>query len=149
MLPELLTPPSLCFGDVTLQFVHVVDGEPARGFVPSYHFRIRTKDGFAAGHINLRVGDTDHVRLCAGHVGFEVAAEYRGRRYAFQACSALAPFARTLARELIITCDPDNVASRRTIERLGAEFIDEVPVPEHDPHYARGSRIKRRYLWKP
>jgi hypothetical protein len=41
------------------------------------------------------------------------------------------------------------VASRRTIERLGAEFIDEVPVPEHDPHYARGSRIKRRYLWKP
>jgi tagatose 1,6-diphosphate aldolase len=48
-----------------------------------------------------------------------------------------------------ITCDPDNLASIRTIERLGASFADEVPVPPHDPHFQRGSRSKRRYRWIP
>jgi hypothetical protein len=37
----------------------------------------------------------------------------------------------------------------RTIERLGARFIDEVVVPPYDPHYQRGSRRKRRYRWTP
>jgi hypothetical protein len=32
---------------------------------------------------------------------------------------------------------------------LGAEFVDEVIVPAHDPHYQRGSRSKRRYKWTP
>jgi len=48
-----------------------------------------------------------------------------------------------------ITCDPDNWASRRTIERLGAELVDEVAVPADDPHYQRGSRTKKRYRWTP
>lgn len=45
--------------------------------------------------------------------------------------------------------DPDNHASMRIIERLGASFVDEVAVPPHDPHYQRGSRSKRRYRWAP
>ena len=39
--------------------------------------------------------------------------------------------------------------SIRIIERLGARFTDEVPVPPHDPHFQRGSRRKRRYQWRP
>jgi predicted acetyltransferase len=66
-----------------------------------------------------------------------------------QACHAIAPFVRSIYRSVTITCDPDNLASRRTIERLGAKFVDEVAVPPHDPHYQRGSRIKRRYRWTP
>jgi hypothetical protein len=40
------------------------------------------------------------------------------------------------------------VASVKTIEKLGAEFIDEVPIPPDDAHYLRGSRTKRRYGWR-
>lgn len=139
----------LHFGDVSLRFARLVPGDPARGFVPFYHFRVVANGGTDVGHINFRVGNTDHVRFCAGHIGFEILEPFRGRRYAFQAVCALAPFVRSLREEVIMTCDPDNHPSRRTIERLGASFIDEVPVPNDDPHYQRGSRSKRRYRWLP
>jgi tagatose 1,6-diphosphate aldolase len=48
-------------------------------------------------------------------------------------------------RELWITCNPDNVASRRTCERLGAELIDIVDVPRDNAVYGPGSERKCRY----
>ncbi|HVR34584.1 MAG TPA: GNAT family N-acetyltransferase [Methylomirabilota bacterium] len=140
---------TLSSGEVTLRFVRVVPGELSRGFVPYYHFRILTAEGLEIGHINFRVGNTEHVRVCAGHIGCEIAEPFRGRGFASQACHAIAPFVRSICGTVTITCDPDNIASRRMIERLGAEFIDEVAVPSHDPHYQRGSRSKRRYRWTP
>jgi tagatose 1,6-diphosphate aldolase len=147
-LPPVPSGP-LTFGAVALKFDRIVPGKPSRGFVPYYHFRILTRDGSDVGHINFRVGDTEHVRVCAGHIGFEVGESFRGHGYALQACRAIAPFVRTVYQAVTITCDPDNLASRRTIEHLDARFVDEVAVPPHDPHYARGSRIKRRYEWTP
>ncbi|MBI1369912.1 MAG: GNAT family N-acetyltransferase [Planctomycetes bacterium] len=144
-----LPPESLAFGEVTVRFSRVVPGEAARGLVPSFHFRIIAADGSDAGHINFRVGETEHVRLCAGHIGFEIAERFRGRGYAYAACRAIGPFVRSIYETVIVTCDPDNAASRRTIERLGARFMDEVAVPVNDPHYQRGSRTKRRYAWTP
>lgn len=123
--------------------------DPSQDFVPMYHFRILAADGSDVGHINFRVGDTEHVRVCAGHIGFEIREQFRGHGYALQACRAIAPFVQSISGAVTITCDPDNVASMRTIERLGANFTDEVPVPPHDPHYKRGSRKKRRYKWIP
>jgi len=148
---EILQPPSeaLSFGQVRLHFVRVIPGDPARDFVPAYHFRVLIADGLDVGHINFRVGDTEHVRVCAGHIGFEIGLQFRGHGYALQACRAIAPFVRSVSGTVTITCDPDNVASIRTIEHLGASFTDEVPVPVHDPHYKRGSRSKRRYKWTP
>jgi tagatose 1,6-diphosphate aldolase len=144
-----LPPDSLAYGDVRLRFVGVVPRDPARGLSPYFHFRILTLDGSDVGHINFRVGDTEHVLYCAGHIGFEIAQEFRGHHYALQACHAIAPFVRSIYESVTITCDPDNVASIRTIEWLPAEFVNEVPVPPHDPQYQRGSRSKRRYRWKP
>ncbi|PPD45306.1 MAG: GNAT family N-acetyltransferase [Methylobacter sp.] len=142
-------PDTLSFGEVRLSFDRVIPGDLSRDFVPMYHFRILAADGSDVGHINFRVGDTGHVRVCAGHIGFEIREQFRGHGYSLQACRAIAPFVRSVFDAVTITCDPDNQASRRTIERLGASFTDEVPVPEHDPHYQRGSRSKRRYRWIP
>jgi tagatose 1,6-diphosphate aldolase len=142
------TPPAdLAFGQVRLHFVRIVPGDVSRGFVPGYHFRILLADGSDAGHINFRVGNTDHIRICAGHIGFEILEPFRGHAYAGQACRAIAPFVRTFYDAVIITCNPDNHASRRTIEHLGARFLEEAPVPPHYPNFKRGSRIKRRYEW--
>jgi len=147
--PDFLPSPEnpLSFGDIALLFVVVGSGDPSRGFVPYYHFRILTGDGTDVGHINFRVGDTDHVCSSAGHIGFEILEPFRGHGYARQACEAVAPFVRRFYEAVIITCDLENLPSRRTIEHLGAVFLDEVAVPPHDPHYQRGSRWKRRYSW--
>ena len=148
MLPP--PPAGLTFGAVSLAFVEIVPGDDAKGFAPAYHFHMTLPgDGREAGHINFRVGDSDHVRRCAGHIGFAVAEPLRGRGYAFQACRALEPFVRTIYPVVVLTCDPENVASRRTIEKLGARFAERVSVPPNDPHYLRGSRTKLLYHWAP
>jgi tagatose 1,6-diphosphate aldolase len=147
---DLPVPPeTLSHGEVLLRFSRIALGAPARGLVPCYHFRILIPVGMDAGHINFRVGDTEHVQKYVGHIGFEVAEWFRGNNFAQRACLAIAPFVRTIYKGVIITCDPDNYASRRTIESLGALFIEEIKVPPHDPHYATGARRKRRYAWIP
>jgi hypothetical protein len=30
---------------------------------------------------NFRVGNTEHVRVCAGHIGFEILEAFRGQGY--------------------------------------------------------------------
>ena len=142
-------PETLSFGEVRLHFVRVISGDEPQGLVPQYHFRIITAGDVDVGHVNFRIGDNEHVRLCAGHIGFEISEAFRGRGFAFQACRAIAPFVRSFYKTVIITCDPDNRASLRTIERLGAGFVDEIPVPPHDPQYQRGARSKKRYRWTP
>jgi predicted acetyltransferase len=147
-LPEPPAGLALAYGEVTLTFGGVVPADGRPGIVPYYHFRVLTADGTDVGRINLRVGDSYHVNIIVGHVGYEIAEAYRGHGYALQACRAIAPFVRTIYPSVIITSDPENVASVRTIERLGAEFIEEVAIPPDDPQYARGSRRKRRYRWR-
>jgi predicted acetyltransferase len=143
-------PPSgLRYEGVSLYFDRLVPADPVHGLAPYYHFCILSPDGWDAGHWNLRIGDNDHIQLYAGHVGYGVHEGYRGSNFARLACLAAAPFVRQIYREVIITADPDNLPSLRTIEKLGAEFLNEVSVPPTDPQYLGGSRFKRRYRWTP
>jgi len=142
-------PEDLSFGEVRLRFERIVPADAAHGFAPYYHFQILDKTGAAAGHINFRLGETEHLMVCAGHIGFRVEEAFRGRGYAEQACRALAPFVRSIYESVIVTTNPDNRASIRTIENLGAEFLGVIDVPPHDPGYAKGARVKRRYRWMP
>lgn len=119
-MPE--PPQGLASGPVRLRFAGVVPGDEARGLVPYYHFQVFTLEGIEAGHINFRVGDTEHVRRSVGHVGYAIQPPFRGRGLALHACRALAPWIRHFYETVVLTCDRENEASRRTIERLGAVF---------------------------
>jgi tagatose 1,6-diphosphate aldolase len=129
-------------------------GDPGRGWVPSYHFwmKLHPRRGepppiTIAGGIGLRVGTNDEIRRYAGHLGYHVYPPARGQHYAERACRLLLPLARAHGiRELWITVNPDNFASRRTCERLGAALIDTIPIPSDHPFFARGERAKCRYL---
>lgn len=143
------TADSLRFDAVVLALADTMAGDVARGLMPSFHFRI-TFASLDVGHLNLRVGTSPHVEFVAGHLGYAIDERHRGHGYAYQACRAIEPLVRVVNDgSAILTCDPDNHASRRTIERLGATFLGEHPVPPHDPAYARGSRVKFRYRWTP
>jgi tagatose 1,6-diphosphate aldolase len=99
-----------------------------------------------AGTISLRIGNTADLELYAGHVGYGVYPPARGHHYAERACRLLLPIARAHGlRRLWITCNPDNYASRRTCERLGARFADVVAVPASHPLFQRGDKEKCRY----
>ena len=99
--------------------------------VPAYFFRMTlAASGDEVGRINLRLGTDGHIRFHAGHVGYMVHPEFRGRRYASRALMLLMPLARQVGIDPVsITCDPENVASRRTCEIAGATLVDMVDLP--------------------
>jgi predicted acetyltransferase len=142
-------PLDLRSGPVHLRFEKIVSVEPGGELVPFYHFKIVNENEVVVGHINFRVGDTNHVRMCAGHIGYGILDSHRGNRFSYHACKALIPLINHHYEQVILTTDPSNEPSLRIIERLGAGFIDEIAVPAEDPAYRGGARRKRRYAWKP
>jgi predicted acetyltransferase len=124
-------------------------GDEQRGLVPEYRFEIRlTGEPEPIGRVSLRVGNTRHLVLYGGHIGYGVDEAYRGHRYAAKACNLIRQVALDYGfKTLWITCNPDNRASRRTCEILDCEFIEIVDLPENTDMYQEGERQKCRYRW--
>lgn len=100
--------------------------------VPTYHFRM-VHNGTAEemGQIRMRIGSSRHVEMYAGHIGYAVEPAFRGHHYAARSVRLLMPLAAANRIDpLWITCDPENTASRRTLELAGAKFVEIVDVPE-------------------
>jgi predicted acetyltransferase len=125
--------------------------DPARGRVPTYHFWMHLRPEFRppvsmAGSISLRVANTREVVLYYGHIGYGVLPPARGRHLALRACRLLLPLARAHGLSpLWITTGPDNIPSRRTCERLGAQLVETIPVPDGHPLRQAGQHAKCRY----
>lgn len=100
--------------------------------VPTYFFRMMSQfSDEEMGTINLRIGSNPHLERYAGHIGYGVHRWSRGHHYAARSVVLLLPLARKLNIDpLWITCDPENGASRRSLELAGAEFVEIVEVPE-------------------
>jgi predicted acetyltransferase len=115
--------------------------------VPSCFFSMMDNSANAeAGNINLRLGWDENLTQYAGHIGYGVHEPFRGRHVAARAVNLLKPLARRHGfAHLWITCNPDNLASRRTCEYAGAHFIEIVDLPPGSVYYARGIRRKCRY----
>ena len=131
---------------VALQFIKCVTPEGHPDLVPYYHFSILAGED-VVGHINLRLGETNHITLVAGHIGYRVDEKYRGNSYAFHACLALRPLIKKHYRSVIITARTTNAPSIAIIKKLGADFLNEVEVAKSDPAYKEPGDIRVRYRW--
>jgi tagatose 1,6-diphosphate aldolase len=150
-MTTLLTPAQigdLLDDDLALRLDQTSDSDPERGWVPAYHFvMVRARQPWIEmGRITLRVGNTHYVVTYAGHIGYRVYERYRGNHYAARSVRLLFPLCRRHGlNPLWITCNPDNVASRRSCELAGAEFVETVLVPPDTDMYMRGDWEKCRY----
>ena len=115
--------------------------------VPAYQFRmVHSTSREELGTIRLRVGSTPHIERYAGHIGYAVHPQHRGHHYAAKSLRLLLTFAHPLEINPIwITCDPDNIASRRTLDSIGAQFIEVVNVPRDCIIHKSGHPQKCRY----
>jgi tagatose 1,6-diphosphate aldolase len=149
-LSHFMPPGELRDGDLLLQLADFSPHPLVQ--VPTYHFRmVHAATAEELGMIRLRVGslhplDMHHLETYHGHIGYGVHAPHRGHRYAARSVRLLVPFARSLGIDpLWITCDPENAASRRTLELAGAQFVEIVNVPEDSFIFQNGHPRKCRY----
>ncbi|MEH0985520.1 GNAT family N-acetyltransferase [Micromonospora sp. CPCC 205556] len=78
------------------------------------------------GRISVRHRLTPALREVGGHIGYDVRASARRRGHATAMLRAALPVAYRLGiTSALVTCDVDNVASRRVIERNGGVLADE------------------------
>lgn len=142
---------TLDISDIYLRLESVAAADDERGLVPSRHYIIcRAVDDEPVGECSLRLGHNGkegyYSTYYGGNIGYEVYPEFRGNHYAAKACVILLDEARTLGMEyLLVTCNPDNFASKRTIELVGFAFIEDAEVPVHNAMYDRGEYRKLVY----
>lgn len=116
--------------EITLVLEKTVDGDVEKDWVPAYHFAICDDKGTKLGTCDLRIGHNEKIYY-GGNIGYRVKEEYRGHHYAGKACLLLFELARKHDMGyLIITCNPDNYASKKTCEYLGGELLEVVELPE-------------------
>ena len=115
---------------VSLRLDHTSEGDPVRNWVPAYYFDIIDSHGVKVGSCDLRVGHTEGTYY-GGNIGYTVYEEYRGHHYAQKACKLLFKLAKRHGMEyLYITCQPQNIPSRKTCEALGGVLVEIAELPE-------------------
>jgi len=130
--------------------LELVSAEPeSRALCPTYRFNIvRAGSLNKVGFIDLRIGYDPEI-FCSGNIGYFVEERCRGRGYSAKAARLLAPLARAHHMDTIsITCNPDNPASAKTAENLGAKYVELIRLPRGSNQYRQGDRFKRRYVWE-
>lgn len=142
---EFLDTADLADSEISLRLEGVKPIEERSG-VPSYSFSIcDASSGRKMGHLSFRVGHNENLYY-HGNIGYSVEPPYRGRHYAEKACRLAFRLAKLHGMEtLIITCDPDNTASRKTCEHLGATLLEIADIPAG--HYLRSAATPQKCIY--
>lgn len=135
-------------GEIDLIIDHKKPADEEKGYVPAYKYWITQHNSDKPiGYIDIRIGYNENLYY-GGHIGYGIYEAYRGNYYASKACKIIkeVAFAHGMDK-LIITCNPDNIPSRKTCERAGLRLKEIVNLPEHNEMYQEGERQKCIYEW--
>lgn|SRR5487761_2069842 len=106
------------------------------GWVPST-FLVAEVNGCIVGRVSIRHELNENLAAGGGHIGYGVRPAYRGRGYATEILRRALAIVRDLGVEkALITCDDQNIGSRKVIEKCGGVLEN---IVEND----RGERLRR------
>ena len=96
------------------------------GFVTAHTF-FALDDNKIVGIINARHELNDYLLNFGGHIGYSVRKSERRKGYAKRMLNYTSEFLFSLGlQKILITCDKNNIASKRTIESCGGILENEV-----------------------
>jgi predicted acetyltransferase len=99
-------------------------------FVPNTYF-VGVVDGIIVGRLSLRHILNDFLEKIGGHIGYGVVPSQRKQGYATEMFRQVIPHCKRLGlKEVLISCDEQNIGSRKVIEHFGSVFSDQVICPD-------------------
>jgi len=143
---EFLETGFLADDEIYLKLQKTVEGNAEKEWLPAYHFAICDRRGTEMGVCDFRIGHNTKTYY-GGNIGYRIHEPYRGHHYAGKACLLLFRLAqRHNMDHLIITCNPENYASRKTCEYVGCHLVETVELPEdNDMRIQDGESMKCVY----
>lgn len=129
-MTTFITMTSIVGKEITLQLDEQVIPERV-DWNPYYIYQmIENKSNALIGNIVFRLGTLEEL-LYGGHIGYHIDEEFRGNGYAYQAVSLLMKLIKAHNyHEIIITCQPDNIASLKTITKLTIISFELKEIPK-------------------
>lgn len=93
--------------------------------VPSTTWWLVQGDEFI-GRISVRHMLDERLRIFGGHIGYDVRPSRRRQGHGTRMLRMVLPFAKSMGIDpAMLTCDVDNIGSRRMIESCGGRIEDE------------------------
>lgn len=90
------------------------------------YFYVREEDDKIIGMINIRLALNDFLRKEGGHIGYCIRPTERKKhyatdmlKYALKVCDVLS------IKEVLVTCDKQNIASSNVIKNCNGKLVDE------------------------
>ena len=100
------------------------------GFVPNT-FLVAVVGNAIVGRVSIRHSLNDFLERIGGHIGYSVVPSHRRRGYASAMLKEALPIAAALGiHRVLVTCDIDNLASIRVIEKNCGVFEGLADAPE-------------------
>ena len=98
------------------------------GYVPSEVFlAVRENDNFVVGIIDFRHPLSDFLESFGGNIGYSIRPSERRKGYASEMLKLILPICYEFGEnKVLLTCDKENIASRRTIVKNGGLLENEV-----------------------
>jgi predicted acetyltransferase len=104
-----------------------------QGWVPASNYWLITGDHTVLGSSSLRHRLTDSLRKYGGHIGYYIRPSQRRKGYGNVILELTIEKAECLGlKKVLVTCDEDNVASARIIEKHGGVFKDKIMNEGHE-----------------
>lgn len=101
----------------------------APGRVPETVLWLVEGDEFL-GRISIRHELTEELRQVGGHIGYEIRPSRRRRSYGRTILALALPRAKALGLQCaLVTCDADNIGSKKIIEHNGGKLESTVAIP--------------------
>lgn len=103
------------------------------GWVPSSEYWLCGDDGTVLGFGSLRHSLNSALERFGGHIGYYIRPTARQKGYGAAILQQMLEKARRLGlKRVLITCDDDNLASARIIEKNGGILRDTIQNAGHD-----------------